>query len=169
MVDEETEVIAAELSPTQRVRFLEVLSSRSSIIRDGFAHWDGLRRGVEAPLRSDFDPFDVTPLMPHIVMLEVQQEPRDFRYRVIGTFVSDHLAQNWTGSWMSEIEHQKPSSRIWASCDHVVETRFPMLSRIPYVGPHADFLYGEDVILPLINDAGEVVNLLVFVSYIRKD
>jgi hypothetical protein len=128
-----------------------------------------MRKGNNIPRRSDFDPFDVTSLMPHIVMLQVQQEPRDFRYRVIGTFVAGHLAENWTGSWMSGIEHQKAPSRIWDSCNQVAESRYSMLSRIPYIGPHADFLYGEDIILPLINDVGEVVNLLVFVSYISKE
>jgi hypothetical protein len=38
MVDEDIEATAAELSPEQRARFMELLSTRSSIIRDGFAH-----------------------------------------------------------------------------------------------------------------------------------
>ena len=122
-----------------------------------------------APKRSDFNSFDVPKLMPHMVLLEVQQSPADFRYRVIGSFVLEHLAENHTGAWMSQIEHQKSPSRIWSSCEQVAKTCHPMLSQIPYVGPHAEFLYGEDIILPLLNDDGEVVNLLVFVSYIRKE
>ena len=55
---------------------------------------------------------------------------------------------------MSQIEHQKSPSRIWSSCEQVVKTYHPMLSQIHYVGPHAEFLYGEDIILPLLNDDG---------------
>ena len=147
---------------------MDALAKRSSIIQDGFELWNGLRRDHAVPRRRDFDPFDAPALMPHIVLVDVRRAPRDFRYRVIGTFVADHLAESGTGSWMSEIEHQRAPSRIWTSCNHVSETRNPMLSRIPYVGPHSDFLYGEDIILPLSNDEDEVVNLLVFISYIRK-
>ena len=169
MVDEEIEAIAAEFSPEQQTNFLEVLSTRSSVIRDGFAYWDSLRQGEDTPRRKEFNPFDVPPLMPHMILIEVQQEPRDFRYRVIGSVVLDHVAKNLTDFWMSEIEHQKAPSRIWTSCNHVTETCYPILSRIPYVGPDADFIYSEDVILPLLNDEREVVNLLTFVSYIRKE
>ena len=37
-----------------------------------------------------------------------------------------------------------------------------------YVGRHADFLYCEDVFLSLMNDDDEVVNLLVFISFINR-
>ena len=76
--------------------------------------------------------------------------------------------EDWTVSWVSEIDHQKAPCRIWTSCNHVVETRCPMISRIPYVGRHADFLYCEDVFWFLMNDDDEVVNLLVFISFINR-
>ncbi|MBK17262.1 MAG: hypothetical protein CMM52_00275 [Rhodospirillaceae bacterium] len=169
MVDEELEPTSAELTASEEAAFWEALSQRSSIIQDGFSFWNSLREGQALPRRDIFDPFDVPKLMPHIVLLDVQDNPTDFKYRVIGTFVSEHLAENWTGFWMSEIEHQKSPSRIWESCEHVAVTRNPLLSRIPYVGPHADFLYGEDIILPLVDEEDKIVNLLVFVSYIRKE
>lgn len=71
MTDEDMGVIAAELDPEQRANFMEVLSRRSSIIRDGFAHWNATRGNRLAPLRSEFDPFKVPLLLPHIVMHEV--------------------------------------------------------------------------------------------------
>ena len=71
MIDEDMGVIAAELDPEQRANFMEVLSKRSSIIRDGFAHWNAIRGVRLAPLRSEFDPFKVPLLLPHIVMHQV--------------------------------------------------------------------------------------------------
>lgn len=71
MTDEDMGVIAAELDPEQRANFMEVLSRRSSIVRDGFAHWNAIRGDRLAPLRSEFDPFKVPLLLPHIVMHEV--------------------------------------------------------------------------------------------------
>jgi len=71
MIDEDMGVIDAELDPEQRANFMEVLSKRSSIIRDGFAHWNAILEVRPVPLRSEFDPFKVPLLLPDIVMHEV--------------------------------------------------------------------------------------------------
>ena len=168
MTDQIVEPTTALLTPSGEVRFMEVLATRSSVIQDGFAYWQSKGWPDRLPRREDLDPFDVPALMPQIILLDVQREPRDFYYRVIGTGVTEHLSKDWTGTWMSEIEHQRPPSRIWENCEKVVTSKAPALSTVPYVGPHADFLYGEDVILPLGDDEGNVAKLLVFVAYIRK-
>lgn len=107
-------------------------------------------------------------LLPNVVLLDVQQNPLDFYYRLVGTGVVHHLARDLTGSCMSQLEHQKPPSRIWESCEKVVETACPYLTSIPYVGPHAHFLYGEDIVLPLGDQNNAVSKLLVFIAYIPK-
>ena len=68
---------------------------------------------------------------------------------------------------MSEIDHQRPPSRIWENCDTVVQAGCPFMSKIPYVGPHSDFMYGEDINLPLAEDSGTVGKRFVFVAFIR--
>ncbi len=168
MVDFEDIELGESLDPRDRDRFLAVLAHRSSIIRDGFAYWQSKCPPEALPRRADIDPFDITPLMPHIVLIDVRREPRDFCYRVIGTTVVEHWTDDWTGVCMSEIGGQGPESKVWTSCDLVVTGRRPLLSRIPYVGPHADFLDIEDVILPLVDDDGAVEKLLVFIAFINK-
>lgn len=168
MTDKIVEPTTALLTPSDESEFMQVLSTRSPTIQNGFEYWQSKGWPERLPRREDLDPFDVPALMPQIVLLDVRREPRDFFYRVIGTGVTEHLSKDWTGTWMSEIEHQRPPSRIWENCDKVVESKVPALSCVPYVGPHADFLYGEDVILPLGNERGDVEKLLVFVAYIRK-
>ena len=160
--------IGETLEPVDEKHFSTVLARRSSIIQDGFSYWQSKCPPGGLPRRVDINPFDIPRVMPHIVLLDVQDQPRDFCYRVIGSNVVDHWTRNWTGSWMSEIDGQRPPSKIWASCDQVVKSRGPLLSRVPYVGPHANFLSGEDIILPLVADDGFVEKLLVFVAYIRK-
>lgn len=110
-------------------------------------------------------------LLPNVILLDVRDEPRDFLYRLIGTGVVHHLAEDLTGKWMSQIDHQRPPSRIWESCNKVVESGCPFLSKIPYVGPHSEILHGEDIILPLAGDAGDagaIGKLIVFVAFIKK-
>ena len=148
--------------------FMHALAQRSSIIQQGFEYWQSKGWPDRLPRRSDLEPFDISTILSNVVLLDVRDSPRDFFYRVIGTGVVHHLAEDLTGQWMSEIDHQRPPSRIWDSCNKVAETACPLLSSVPYVGPHSEFLYGEDIILPLADDTNAVTKLLVFVAYIRK-
>ncbi len=112
---------------------------------------------------------DIPKLMPHAVNLDVRREPElDFRYRLIGTYVAEHLFKDHTGSWFSEIEYQRAPSTIWQNCAHVIETGKPLLPETPYVGPNQGFKSVEDVILPLADDGETVDSLLVFIHYMRR-
>lgn len=107
--------------------------------------------------------------MPHAVILDVRREPEpDFRYRLIGTYVSENLFRDHTGSWFSEIEHQRAPNEIWQNCCRVVETGKPLLPRSRYVGPNRSFKTIEDVILPLAEDGKAVDCLLVFIEFLRR-
>ena len=149
-------------------QFAELLSLRDPIIREGFDYWCSKGWPARIPSRADIDPMEIPKLLPNVILLDVQAAPEDFRYRLIGTGVVHHLAEDLTGKWMSSLPHQRPPSRIWESCQKVVETGCPFLSSIPYVGPHAEYLYGEDIILPLAGENAQIDILLVFVAYIRK-
>ena len=105
--------------------------------------------------------------MPHVVILDVRHEPEfDFRYRLLGTHVTEHLFRDHNGKWFSELAHQQAPSQIWQNCYRVATTRQPLMSNKPYVGPHQSFRDVEDIILPLFSDGERVDNLLVFVCYI---
>lgn len=107
--------------------------------------------------------------MPHAVILDVRREPEpDFRYRLIGTYVSENLFRDHTGSWFSEIEHQRAPNQISQNCCRVVETGKPLLPRSRYVGPNRSFKTIEDVILPLAEDGKAVDCLLVFIEFLRR-
>ncbi len=111
------------------------------------------------PSRADLDPAEIRTILPCVFLLDVTQDPLDFRYRLIGTKMASHLNRDLTGSWMSELPHQRPPSRIWSACAKVVETRAPLSSDTPYVGKLHEFRKTEDLILPLSAD-GETVNML---------
>jgi hypothetical protein len=95
----------------------ETLDFKSAIVKDCYSYWRGKVIGDRLPRRSDIDPVDIPKLMPHAVILDVRREPElDFRYRLIGTYVAEHLFKDHTGSWFSEIEYQKAPSTIWQNC-----------------------------------------------------
>lgn len=142
---------------------------RSPVVLKGFAYWRRIAAGRQMPARKDFDPLDIPALLPHVMLKDVQREPLDFRYRVVGSTVRLHSSADYTGQCMSQIEHQGPHSIVWRSCSWVAENAAPLLLRPPYAGPQKDFLAVEAAILPLGESAGRTVNkLLVFLDFIRK-
>lgn len=138
------------------------------IPREALSYWEHIRGGKDVPSRADLDPADIPKLLPHLVLLDVLHDPRDFRYRLVGTTVEEFMDNYYTGIRMSELPHQRPPSQIWKSCCGVVGSRKPLFSAVPYVGPKKEFVRAEDVILPLAPSNEAVNMLLVAVGYIRK-
>lgn len=143
-----------------------LLALRSPINQFGYDYWKRKRGRRGMPGRNDIDPAEIVKILPHIFLLDVRQAPLDFRYRLIGTKMDEHMNARYTGLWMSEIPHQAPPSRIWANCRQVVESGQPMNGDTPYVGRNKEFLTTEDLIMPLSDDDRTVDMLFVTVGFV---
>lgn len=130
----------------------------SEVNRAAYAHWCRLRGDRAMPARADLDPADIVPLLPHLLLLDVQWEPMDFRYRLIGTLVAELSAEH-SGRWMRDLPHQAPPSHIFAACETVARGAEPIITNVPYEGKLRDIRRLEDVMMPLSND-GLRVNML---------
>jgi len=144
---------------------------KSSYVLAGYDYWLGKQRTLAdpdmLPARRDLDPLmEVPRLAPRMMLKDVQQAPLDFRYRLIGTALRRHMAQDWTGRWLSEIPFQRSGSTVWQNNHLVTLERTPLLARPPYVGPHKEFLYVESIILPLADNGQTVDMLMFFVDFI---
>lgn len=148
----------------------EAIESRT--VRSGYDYWLGKCQGLEpglVPARRDLDPvMEIPRLVPHMMLKDVQASPPDFRYRLIGTALRRHMAQDWTGIWLSTISFQAAGSTVWENNAWVRDNRVPRYARPPYVGPHKDFMYVESVILPLASDHRQVDMLMFFVDFIGR-
>jgi len=141
---------------------------RSPIVRQGLDYWNTVRGARLMPARTDLDPVDMIPLLPHVILLDVLRDPLEFRYRLIGTITEEHMSEPYTGRRLSEIAHQRAPSRIWSCCERVATERQPIRGDIPYVGPHRDFITIEDIMMPLSADGESVDAIFIVVEYIRK-
>ncbi|HLT77666.1 MAG TPA: PAS domain-containing protein [Ferrovibrio sp.] len=148
------------------------LDDATAILRSGYDYWERKRAGRPMPARRDIDPLEITALLPHVVLLDVLHDsdfgPLDFRYRVMGTAVEAKLSQRYTGLRMSEIAHQRPPGRLWSNFETVVRTGQPLVTQVPYIGPHKDFLAAQDLITPLSSDGSRVDMLFNFVDFIPR-
>ena len=145
---------------------LDLSAVQSDIVKRGYAYWR-TRCGPSLPSRAKIDPVDIPALLPHVVLHGVKHAPLDFVYRLIGTEVRRHMAEERTGQWMSAIPGQQPPSQIWNNLASIVANGRPILNDTPYVGPHSQFVRMESVQLPLAADGVHVDMILVFVDFLR--
>jgi hypothetical protein len=136
--------------------------------RASLTYWLSKRGGRSMPSRADLDPAEIVSILPYVFLLDVAREPLDFRYRLIGTRMAQYMTSDHTGGWMSQIDHQRPPSRIWSSCEAVVRNKAPLTSDIPYVGINHDFLSTEDVMMPLSDDDREVNMIFVTADFLKR-
>ncbi len=157
---------ASNTALVRRLGASETIALRSTINQECLAYWGAKRGPRTMPSRKDIDPAEMVSFLPNVFLLDVKADPLDFRYRLIGTLMDQHMNERYTGRWMSDIPHQKPPSIIWRSCQLVVESRCPYSSETPYVGKHRDFKHTEDIILPLSDNDDAVNMLLVTAAFI---
>jgi len=150
------------------------LNTATPLLRQAYAYWDAKRNGREMPARRDLDPAEMVPLLPYLVLMDVQHAakpgwPLDFRYRLIGTHADLMMNGRYTGKSMSDLPHQQPGSRIWESLEAVTLARVPRVNRVPYVGPHKDFISVVDMVMPLSSDGATVDMLFCIIDFVPRE
>ena len=97
---------------------IELSAIESRFVSAGYEYW--LTRkltlgGDLLPARDDLDPLTEVPrLITRMMLKDVQRDPPDFRYRLIGSALRTHMAKDWTGMWLSEIPFQSAGSMVWS-------------------------------------------------------
>ena len=149
---------------------IDPASLRSPVTRAGYEYWLKKKGDRPYPSRGDFDPMLEQPkLSRNMVLVDVERDPLDFRYRFIGVNVRENMAAEWTGKRMSEIPMQRAPNPIWQHHLWVLEHRRPRFYRPAYLGPHKGFKFIESAQLPLGQDGGEIEMMMVFVDFLRKN
>lgn len=149
------------------------LNAATPLLRQAYAYWDSKCAGRDMPARRDLDPAEMMPLLPYLVLMDVQRHAKpgwalDFRYRLIGTHADLMMNGRYTGKSMSDLPHQQPGSRIWQSLETVTLARTPRVNRVPYVGPHKDFISVVDMVMPLSSDGKTVDMLFCIIDFVPR-
>ena len=138
-------------------------------------HWTKLKGERAIPLRSMFDPVDVPSLLPNLLMVEVDRGTgnsnvrdsdvgdlgvKDFRFRLVGTYIDDRVKESYTGKNLSEIEGKGPGSALWRAYDEVARDRKPKVLSLDYIGPADGIKKSREIFLPF-SDKGERVDYIL--------
>lgn len=90
----------------------EIWAELSPLGRDLLAYWLELRKDALMPDRSEFNPMEIKPLLPNIVIHELIS-PERIRLRLVGTAVVQQYGRESTG--MNYLDFVEPARRERAS------------------------------------------------------
>ena len=88
-----------------------VPESRHPLVRRFAELWEAKRDGRPMPSREDFLVEELAPWFGHVLIMDVIDGGRDFRYRMIGTSITQFLDRDYSGRLVSECEYGEGNAR----------------------------------------------------------
>jgi len=131
----------------------------SDILCYAVNYWCAKRKGRAMPTRKDIDPLELRRLLPNIYLIDVVN-PSLYRYRLIGTTISNRLRGDATGSFADEAMFGEHAHLIIDMYDHVVESQSPIINRARSFWTEVDWLNYTSVLMPLSADGEKVTMML---------
>ncbi len=131
--------------------------------RDGLrfllTHWDGMAREGALPLAADLDPVDLRPALGNIMLVDVIDDGRNFRYRLYGSAIAFISSGDKTGQCVIDFEG------LAAHFFYVIY-RAALVRRCPVYTHHyptdmSNFRRWHRLLLPLADESGSVVRFLI--------
>jgi len=123
-------------------------------------YWNTIRGDRRFPARRDYDPVDVPCLLPFTALIEVCEQGRDFRYRLIGTAI-DALNQGYhTGQRLSTIRPEAQPAIRAADLRRCCEAGQPIFGHYRYNGRHDGDIRALNVQLLPFGEDDDSVNLI---------
>ena len=137
--------------------------------------WEAKRNSRSLPMREDLAFEELAPWFGHVLIMDVIDGGRDFRYRMIGTAITGFLERDYSGRLVSECDYGKGDGR-----DKVEDTfRRPlMVGRPVFRSGHVIWATDrtwrtyDSVHCPLTRDSGETdmtIGVLYFGSIAVPD
>jgi len=129
-------------------------------LKDLLAKWDALRHGRLMPARADLDLFDLKRHLGDLFLVDVEREPFRFRYRLVGTRITNAVQRDATGLYFEDLYAGKLLGSMIEVETWVVTQRAPLriFSRTGH--PHTRIYAYEGLLLPLSAD-GETANMVL--------
>lgn len=123
-------------------------------------YWLSRRGGRRMPSRSDIDPADIKGILPMMFLADVLPgPPLDFRYRLVGTQLTEILGVNATGQTPEGVFGEEGIG-VREVYESVVRTGLAYVNRRRLDWYHRDYTAYELLVLPLGSPGGSVSMLL---------
>lgn len=129
-------------------------------------YWDRGRAGRPLLARANIDPVDIPTLLPFLILCDLQNDPFDVRYRLIGNHVRAYMGRNLVGSSVLAETAANPSFQpIWDTCSACAERGAPTYTNHEMVSALGHRIRHHGVILPVSTDGRRLDMLLAAVVF----
>jgi hypothetical protein len=124
--------------------------------------------GGMLPGRRHIDPIEIPRLLPNVWLVDVVDDVRRFRVRLIGTALVDAGMPLKVGDFILDRLLPEQRAASLAEFESVVQSREPLWYRGPVNLQHETYVHEiERIFLPLATD-GRAVNMLLCLSLIQR-
>lgn len=141
------------------------LEFESAALRELLAFWEQIRDGRDLPDRDDFSPLDIRRQLGWVILLDVEPQPRRFRFRLIGSGITSVLSRDSTGRYLDELYDPGIYEDTVAPYEYVVERRQPVRSIGRMVHAEKGHIRYEAIYLPFSAGSADVEMVMEGVQY----
>lgn len=151
----------------QNLQRIHDLLSRSlkKNTRDFLSYWADIHPRDRLPDRAAFDPIDIPSLLPYLVLVDVEQDSKkSFRYRLVGTEVTEIVGAELKGKYIGEVlqDSQKLLDMYERICAEQCLDYYFGQSRFKH---RTSYLNLERVSLPISEDGLRVSQVISLFNY----
>ncbi|MGP1397760.1 MAG: PAS domain-containing protein [Inquilinaceae bacterium] len=133
---------------------------RTDLARSLLRYWEQKRGDRPMPARKDIDPTELVSLLPRLKLVDVEHNPRRYRFRLVGTELVTVYGRDYTNMYLDQLDVDAHFREINRDYDTAVESMGPVCNIFDYVmdrGKHRRF---ERLLLPLSDNQTTVTMLL---------
>jgi hypothetical protein len=139
----------------------EVRSSRCAAL---LRYWKRLRGTRAFPSWTEIDPGDIKPILPHVLVVGIEQAPFRALYRLVGTEIVRFAKFDFTGHYADSLNFQDDAEEDWTRFYRaVVDARQPGLGLLYWATEGTLRRWIEFMILPLSSD-GETIDRCISIE-----
>lgn len=129
-------------------------------------YWEARRDDRAAPRRSDIDPLDLPPsLLPHVLLIDVQRDPLDFRYRLAGTAADTIHGQSLRGVRILDLRPEALARTLHGDLVRMVSDLAIQFTLLSFTNREGKTRRYRVLRLPLCDDEGRLAMILVLADH----
>ena len=136
-------------------------------LEQAYLYWHDKAAGRPMPSRADIEPGELRSLLPHILLFDVIEGGKGFRYRLVGTEVERHIGQAVTGRLIDEVLSGDYLAHIRSLHLQAIAATAPVYSESKFAERRGGFTMMPDfkrayrLVLPLSRD-GSAVDMVLW-------
>jgi hypothetical protein len=104
------------------IRFEQAAQATMPSTRSLFDYWQGALQDGLPPTRGEIDPAALKPILPYILLGDIEPDPFRVLFRLVGTAVAEFSRHDFTGRYLDELSYNTRDSVDWSACYRVIHT-----------------------------------------------